>query len=567
MADNPPTLQCLVDGEGTSNALLVEIPSSDTVPIKTKETNDPVVPANKHKPIVLNEIDSTTEIDPTDDISNAPPKETIYDIIQRLLRSYNPACSGPFAPEATTSDDKGTPLRGSPKNDHGIPNNDLITFFGVSGCGKTRAVVEMLAQNWGFYLNGSRADKGSRDVATLFESALDMPTRYFSSDKVQNGLNIMAITGCLLISRLMVLRYCLSFGRRDTFTCDRWMLLQVCPGVFDATVPDVFNVVFNAILHACHNQMPCIPFASLEHLLQDRFHQVQDQLSSFTSDSPTNKLLVVLNSAQALSDYGRDCFVSHADPSDLRSLLSPIIHGLRSISGNLRDYCVVTCGAGIGADELEALATSGGIGGNLDQIDRRIVDFPCWETEDQVSMYINDLGEAMSEDDRVMLHTLIPETAIQELFYKLRDRLHPIILNTPRWGFYFNAAANDLGSVDITALMSDIGTRLQPDRKANNRLARTITYLLLLSRLKILQHCLTISGSHQTFTSARWTILQTCSHVFFNDIFAQLFECLLPIFAQYQTPLTESVLVAAVQRGFQATRDLLEEHGKKGGLP
>ncbi|KAF9135667.1 hypothetical protein BGX30_011485 [Mortierella sp. GBA39] len=285
----------------------------------------------------------------------------------------------------------------------------------------------MLAQNWGFYLNGSRADRGSGDVTNLLESALDMATQYFSPDKVQNGLNIQSITGCLLISRLMVLRYCLSFGRRDTFTCDRWMLLQVCPGVFDATVPDVFNSVFNAILHAYHDQTPCIPFASLEHLLQERFHQVQDQLSSFISDSPTNKLLVVLDSAQALSDYGRDFFVSHADPSDLKSLLSPFIRGLRSISGSARDYCVVTCGAGIDADELGVLAISGGIAGNLDQIDRRIVDFPCWETEDQVAMYINDLGDAMSKDDRVRLHTLIPEAAVQELFFKLRGRFRPII--------------------------------------------------------------------------------------------------------------------------------------------
>ncbi|KAG9071666.1 hypothetical protein KI688_005879 [Linnemannia hyalina] len=240
----------------------------------------------------------------------------------------------------------------------------------------------MLAQNWGFYLNGSQADRGPNDVTTLFESARKRLSQYFSSDKEQNGLDIMAITGCLLISRLTVLRYCLSFGRRDTFTCDRWMLLQVCPGAFDATVPDVFDVVFKATLDAYHYQTPCIPFASLERPLQDRFHQVQDQLSSFTFNSPTNKILVVLDEAQTLSNHGKECFVSHADPGDLRSILSPIIHGLRSISGSTGDYCVVTCGTGIGADELEVMANSGGIAGNLDQIDRRIVDFAGWETED-----------------------------------------------------------------------------------------------------------------------------------------------------------------------------------------
>ncbi|KAG0248194.1 hypothetical protein DFQ27_001085 [Actinomortierella ambigua] len=132
------------------------------------------------------------------------------------------------------------------------------------------------------------------------------------------------------------------------------------------------------------------------------------------------------------------------------------------------------------------------------------------------------------------------------------------------WGFYFNAAGDDLGSGDITTLVYKLKLRLQPDREANNRRARTMTYLLLLSRLKILQHCLTISGNHQTFTSARWTILQTCSHVLFNDIFHELFERLLHIVYQYQTSSTESVLVAAVQIEFHATRQLL---GKLGGLP
>ncbi|KAK3812091.1 MAG: hypothetical protein J3Q66DRAFT_390536 [Benniella sp.] len=144
-----------------------------------------------------------------------------------------------------------------------------------------------------------------------------------------------------------------------------------------------------------------------------------------------------------------------------------------------------------------------------------------------------------------------------------------IELLSRRWGFYFNAAADDLGSRDITTLISNIGRRLQSDREANNRQARNVTYLLLLSRLKILQHCLTISGSHKTFTSARWTILQTCPYVLFDDIdiFAQLFERFLPILTQYQTTLKEFVLLMAVQSEFQATRHLLEEHGRQGGLP
>ena len=110
------------------------------------------------------------------------------------------------------------------------------------------------------------------------------------------------------------------------------MLLQVCPGAFDAAEPDVFDIAFKAILRAYHDQIPALPLRNLKVLLQDRFHQVQGQLSSFTSDSPTNKLLAVLDEAQTLSDHGRECFVLRADPRDLRSILFPFINGLRNIS-------------------------------------------------------------------------------------------------------------------------------------------------------------------------------------------------------------------------------------------
>ncbi|KAG0267567.1 hypothetical protein DFQ27_008612 [Actinomortierella ambigua] len=142
-----------------------------------------------------------------------------------------------------------------------------------------------------------------------------------------------------------------------------------------------------------------------------------------------------------------------------------------------------------------------------------------------------------------------------------------IELLSRRWGFYFNAAPNDLGSGDITTLVDHIKPHLQQDRESNNRQARTITYLLLLSRLKILQHCLTISESHQTFTSARWTILQTCPHVLNNDVFNQLFQEFLPALSRHQTPPKEVELMEAVQKELQATKDLLVEHGRLGGLP
>ncbi|KAK5829611.1 hypothetical protein F5H01DRAFT_361520 [Linnemannia elongata] len=107
MADNPLTLFCLVNEEATSNAFPVAIESTMTIGdlkdlIKTKlspqfddiaakdltlwHVSIPVVPADKHKPIFLNETDSE-ELSPTDDVSDvfpkAPPKRMIHIIIQR----------------------------------------------------------------------------------------------------------------------------------------------------------------------------------------------------------------------------------------------------------------------------------------------------------------------------------------------------------------------------------------------------------------------------------------------------------------------------------------------------
>ncbi|KAG0053077.1 hypothetical protein BGZ83_001720, partial [Gryganskiella cystojenkinii] len=135
-----------------------------------------------------------------------------------------------------------------------------------------------------------------------------------------------------------------------------------------------------------------------------------------------------------------------------------------------------------------------------------------------------------------------------------------------RWGFYFNASADDFGSRDITMLISHVGSRLK-DREANNRQARTVTFLLFLSRLKILQHYLTISGNRRVFTCARWVLLQTCSHVLHGDIFAQLFEKLFPFSDLCQTPEGEAGLEATVREEFEVTKRMLEKHGKQGGLP
>ncbi|KAF9546356.1 hypothetical protein EC957_009845 [Mortierella hygrophila] len=127
-----------------------------------------------------------------------------------------------------------------------------------------------------------------------------------------------------------------------------------------------------------------------------------------------------------------------------------------------------------------------------------------------------------------------------------------------QWGFYFNASGDDLGSDDMTTLLAQVGSRLEKDRSANNRYARTMTYLLFLSRLLILQFCLKVQNSSRSFTSARWTLLQTCPHMF-TDIFEHLFQKFLPLYQRSTTE--ERVLMDIVRKEFQVTRTCLIEHG------
>ncbi|KAF9080350.1 hypothetical protein BGX23_002284 [Mortierella sp. AD031] len=134
MTDNHLTLFCLVDGESTSNAFSVEIDSTKTVDglkklIKADQSpifdditansltlwrvSIPVVSANKHKPIVLSEVESSTELDPTDDVSDVfpktPPKKTIHIIIHRPPPARSPPVSDYISQKRPTTDELDLP--------------------------------------------------------------------------------------------------------------------------------------------------------------------------------------------------------------------------------------------------------------------------------------------------------------------------------------------------------------------------------------------------------------------------------------------------------------------------
>ncbi|KAG9071529.1 hypothetical protein KI688_005741 [Linnemannia hyalina] len=122
-----------------------------------------------------------------------------------------------------------------------------------------------------------------------------------------------------------------------------------------------------------------------------------------------------------------------------------------------------------------------------------------------------------------------------------------------QWGFYFNASSKDLGSDDLFRLAEFIdGNTLDDSASINTHFAKSATLLLLLSRLMILSYCLKVSGCRQTFSSARWALLQVCPHMF-KDVFMHLFIKLRDLMKG--RALLESHLASIVRDEFELLQD------------
>ncbi|KAG0313251.1 hypothetical protein BGZ99_009011, partial [Dissophora globulifera] len=136
MTDNHITLLCIENGETTPFS--IDIDPTKTVDhlkdaIKIKKTprfddvaayeltlwrvSIPLLPLKERKPIILTEVKSTTELDPTDDVSDefkeTPPKKTVHIIVQRPLSVHAPVrarASTPLSGHLSDASRPGTPL-------------------------------------------------------------------------------------------------------------------------------------------------------------------------------------------------------------------------------------------------------------------------------------------------------------------------------------------------------------------------------------------------------------------------------------------------------------------------
>ncbi|KAK5809582.1 hypothetical protein F5H01DRAFT_381910 [Linnemannia elongata] len=533
MTDDHLTLFCLVDGEATSNAFSVKIPSTDTVDdlkdhIKTKKSPEfDDVAADKltlwrvsipddedhdEIPVVLDNviIKDQKKLRATRELSDVwkdkPPKGTIHVIIRRPPQEHTPIPARVSTPLSDHLSDEsrlasptdirvdldkiadkffssasrnvtflnefvqgshdlpvtkgsisGLPTVGKrglerPRtapsllfvnlpDQSGIPHNQAegiltdfpgkrhLPLFGVSGCGKTRTAVDLLSRSWGFYFNAGAADYGSSDMHNLVQALSQHRDIYLSDNKLDNTDRIRYLTYGLLYARLLILEYCLKIaGNKDTFSCQRWMLLQVATPAF----VDVFQALFQPISDYLHSRV--VP-SIIANIVQQRFREVHKLLRGRTPSSPVHsKFLMVLDESQVLGRLFSTAFFD-SDLTTVRPVMAPILFAFRHLADETsqNDICVMPCGTGLSSYDL-TWSGEAASGAKLSadeyeasRLSEMVVDFTGWADVGSISAYLERLRQGLDNGGRQRLDELVPEEAVKKLFLRLRGRFRPII--------------------------------------------------------------------------------------------------------------------------------------------
>ncbi|KAG0325768.1 hypothetical protein BG004_003121 [Podila humilis] len=476
MTDNVLTLFCLVDGEATSNAFSIKMPSSDTVNdlkdlIKTKQSPDfddivankrnlwcvsiPVVPkkernylADGSRPGTPLSGDLRVDFKKIADKFFAPGSRqaNFLDAYVRgelkLKVTTSGVCVLPkvlrrgvveqfdSVPSLLFLDLPEPPLSVCDPVPERFKSNILLgvlekmqaqdlPVFGVSGCGKTRSIIEVLCLQWGFYFNAVKSDLGSDDFCRFSES-IDGKT---SEDQGACTIFAKNMTLVLFLSRLLILKYCLQIpNSRQTFSSASWAQLQVCPNMFE----DVFAELFKVLFKHLHERV--LFELVMTTVVQDEFSAVRNLLAAHTYPnlSSESKLRLVVDEAPVLSDKGSSKFQSSFLETDLRPMLSPILNGFRRTGGR-NELTIIYFGTGFSIRTLHWAMSSGDGVKEYGSSIFPYVEFPGWISPASVQPYIDRIKSQLQDDSsKRMVDALIPPAAVNMLHKRISGRFRPI---------------------------------------------------------------------------------------------------------------------------------------------
>ncbi|KAK3812540.1 MAG: hypothetical protein J3R72DRAFT_498661 [Linnemannia gamsii] len=274
-------------------------------------------------------------------------------------------------------------------------NRHHIPVFGVSGCGKTRAVIELLSQHWGFYFNASNDDWGSSDVMILHSTVQkhlnDMRDSPTVDRQVNNGY-ARKTTLLLFLSRILIFKSCLNIPcNSDTFISARWTLLQVCSHVlFDK---DIFNILFLQVLRLRHHGE-----GVLLDLVRDLFEDAKGRLvkrGCLPKIKDDTRLLVFHDEAQTSASISlRWLPVALACPFNTLFWVQSSGSGLKDSSTNFE-----------------------------------FLEFPGWTDLESIKEYVSRVRRCLLNDEsRRVFDGRLPQDALDMLFDKFVGRFRPAIV-------------------------------------------------------------------------------------------------------------------------------------------
>ncbi|KAG0361006.1 hypothetical protein BGZ54_009275 [Gamsiella multidivaricata] len=298
-----------------------------------------------------------------------------------------------------------------------------IPIFGVSGCGKTRSVIEVLCLQWGFYFNASADDIGSDDL-NIFAGIITEETSVELGTSA-NTVFARKMTLLLFLSRLLIFNYCLQVpGCRQTFTSASWAILQVCAPILQEP-QDVFSVLSKELFDLL--QVRSIDEEALETVVQREFQSVRDRLAAhgYPNFSTATMLRLVLDKAQILGDWGPTLFQSLFQGSEKRPM-SPMLDGFRGV-GNLYNFTIIYCGTGLSIRTPRSGMEAAG--GDIKEIGSAMftyVEFLGWTSRESIHSYIDRVKEQLSDDEsKQAMDTLLQEQFLMSLvnYFQVKDRL------------------------------------------------------------------------------------------------------------------------------------------------